>query len=155
MWFNSAVKHKNDVSDNFMISFLEVVRMYSFMKKNKVYIRASYSVSLFVTTKNNFIKGKIHALRAFIGWWKPSTASWVFTNLLSNSPKCSPQFLPGYEERENVFYFLDKNEEKFLLFVLASANKPCQRASMEEYTGYCCQPWSEYKIWQSILLLCV
>ena len=30
-----------------------------------------------------------------------------FTNLLSNSPKCSPWFSPGYEGTENMFYFLN------------------------------------------------
>ena len=34
---------------------------------------------------------------------KPLTASWVFTDLLSNSPKHLPQFSPGYE---SMFYFL-------------------------------------------------
>ena len=37
---------------------------------------------------------------------KTSTASWLFTDLLSNSPKRSPQFSPGYESTENMFYFL-------------------------------------------------
>mgnify|MGYP001794243897 CR=1 FL=1 len=40
--------------------------------------------------------------------WKPSTAFWVFTDLLSNSPKCSPRFLPDYEGTENMFNFLNK-----------------------------------------------
>ena len=30
----------------------------------------------------------------------------VFTDLLLNSPKCSPRFSPGYEGTENMFYFL-------------------------------------------------
>ena len=34
------------------------------------------------------------------------TASQVFTDLLSNSPKHSPRFSPGYEGTENMFYFL-------------------------------------------------
>ena len=55
---------------------------------------ASYIVFLFVKTKNNFIKEIKHVLRAFIAWWKtrqilrelssrwkPSTASWIFTDL--------------------------------------------------------------------------
>ena len=37
-----------------------------------------------------------------------STASRVFTDLLSNSPKRSPRFLPGYEGTENMFYFLNE-----------------------------------------------
>ena len=37
---------------------------------------------------------------------KPSNASRVFTDLLSNSPKSSPRFSPGYEGTENMFYFL-------------------------------------------------
>ena len=36
---------------------------------------------------------------------KPSAASQVFTDFLSNSPKCSLQFSPGYG-MENMFYFL-------------------------------------------------
>ena len=36
------------------------------------------------------------------------TASRVFTDLLSNSPKRSPRFLPGYEGTENMFYFLNE-----------------------------------------------
>ena len=35
------------------------------------------------------------------------TASRVFTDLHSNSPKRSPRFSPGYEGRENMFYFLN------------------------------------------------
>ena len=34
------------------------------------------------------------------------SASWVFTDLLSNSLKRLPQFSPGYEGMENMFYFL-------------------------------------------------
>ena len=37
-----------------------------------------------------------------------TTASRVFTDLLSNSPKCSPRFSPGYEGTENMFYFLNR-----------------------------------------------
>ena len=32
----------------------------------------------------------------------------VFTDLLSNSPKRSPLFSPGYEGTENMFYFLNE-----------------------------------------------
>ena len=39
---------------------------------------------------------------------KLSTASQVFTDLLSNSPKCSPQISQGYEGTENMFYFLNE-----------------------------------------------
>ena len=42
----------------------------------------------------------------FSSKWKSSTASQVFTDLLSNSPKRSPRFLPGYKGTENMFYFL-------------------------------------------------
>ena len=38
---------------------------------------------------------------------KPSTVALVFSDLLSNSPKCSPRFSPGYEGKENMFYFLN------------------------------------------------
>ena len=69
--------------------------------------------------ENNFIKKKKHVLCAFITWWKtrqslwefasrwkPSTATRVFTDLLLNSSKHSPQFSPGHEGTENMFYFL-------------------------------------------------
>ena len=89
-----------------MVGCLQVVRIYSFMKEIKVYIRASYIVFLFVNNENNnFIKEIKHVVHAFItcwksrqclwefsSWWKPSTASQVFTELLSNSPKLLPRF---------------------------------------------------------------
>ena len=86
-------------------SYLKNVRIFSFMNKIKVYIRASYIVFLFVKSeKNNFINEIKHILPAFIAWWKPrqiwrefSTASRVFADLLSNSPKCLPRFSPGFE----------------------------------------------------------
>ena len=48
------------------------------------------------------------SLWEFSSRWKPSTASRVFTDLLLNSPKRSPQFSPGYEDMENMFYFLNE-----------------------------------------------
>ena len=42
-----------------MVDRLQIVKIYSFMKKIKVYIHASYSVFLFVKTENNdFISKK-------------------------------------------------------------------------------------------------
>ena len=90
--------------------------------------RTSYIVFLFVRAENNnFIKVIKHVVRASIAcwkprqslWefssrWKPSTASQIFTDLLSNSPKRSPRFSPGYEGTENMFYFL--NETSNVLF---------------------------------------
>lgn len=35
------------------------------------------------------------------------TASWVFTDLHSNSPEHSPWFSPRYDCKENMFYFLN------------------------------------------------
>ena len=53
--FHSAMKHKNDASN--LIGYLQVVRIYSFMKEIKLYILASYIVLLFVKMEtNNFIK---------------------------------------------------------------------------------------------------
>ena len=86
-------------------------------------IRASYNfftVFLFVNNKNNnFIKEIKHVFHASIACWKPRQSLWefssrwkpsissrVFTDLLSNSPKRSPRFSPGYEGTENMFYFL-------------------------------------------------
>ena len=88
---------------------LQVVRIYSFVKEIKLYIRASYIFFLFVKTENNnFIKKIKHVLRPFTSRWTPSTASWVFTDLLSNSHKRLPWFSPGYEGTENMFYFLNE-----------------------------------------------
>ena len=78
------------------------------------------TVFLFIKTENdNFLEEMKQVIHAFIAWWKPpqslwefssrwkpTTASRVFTNLLSNSPKRSPWFSPGYESTENMFYFL-------------------------------------------------
>ena len=44
------------------------------------------------------------------------TASRVFTELLSNSPKPLPRFSPGYEGMENMFYF-------FYIIIIFSVNK--------------------------------
>ena len=98
-----------------MVGCLQVVWVFTVSwKKIKVYTRALYIVFLFVITEINFIKEIKHVLRAFIAWWKtfqslykfssrlkPSTVSWVFTDLLSNSIKRSPQFSPGYEGTKN------------------------------------------------------
>ena len=102
MWFNGLL----------------VVRIYS-----KCFI-IIYIVFLFVKTENNnFIKEIKYAVRASIACWKPQqslwefssrwkplTASQVFVDLLSNSPKRSPQFSPGYEGMENMFYFLSDKQ---------------------------------------------
>ena len=63
--FCSAMKHENDVSN--MVGCIQVVRIYSFMKEIKVFIRASYIIFFYV---NNFIKEIKHVLRAFITWRK-------------------------------------------------------------------------------------
>ena len=47
------------------------------------------------------------SLWEFLSRWKLSTAPRVFTDLLSNSPKCLPRFSPGYEGTDNMFYFLN------------------------------------------------
>ena len=44
------MKHENDVSN--MVGYLQVVRIYSFMKEIKVNIRASYIVFFFDKTEN-------------------------------------------------------------------------------------------------------
>ena len=96
-------------------------------------VYASYIVFLFVDNENNdFIKEIRDVVPASIAYWKPRQSLWefssrwkpsigsrVFTDLLSNSPKRSPPFSPGYEGTENMFYFLnlilfikDKNYKK-------------------------------------------
>ena len=115
------MKHENDVSN--MVDCLQVVKIYSFMKEIKIYIKISNIVFLFVKTENNISINQIkHAsLRAFIAWWKPpqslwkfssrwelSTSSRIFTALLSNSPKRLPRFSPAFEGTENMFCFLIK-----------------------------------------------
>ena len=102
-----------------MVGCLQVVKIYSFMKEIKVYIRASYIGFLFVKIENNSKKEIKHVLCAFITWWKtrqslwkfssrwkPLTASRVFTDLLSNSSNRSPRFSPGYVEGTEIIYFL-------------------------------------------------
>ena len=85
-------------------------------------VHASCIVFLFFKTENNnFIKEIKHVVHAsiacwipqqslweFSGRWKPSTASWDFTDLFLNSSKGSPRFSPGYEGMENMFYILNK-----------------------------------------------
>ena len=52
-----------------MVGCMQVVKIFSFMKKIKVYKRASYIAFLLVTTKiNNFIKEIKDFLRAFTAW---------------------------------------------------------------------------------------
>ena len=98
------MKHENDVSN--MVAFLQVVRIYSFVKKIEVYVRVPYIVFLFVKTENHdSIKEVRHVLRTFITWWKLFEANvceisgasenpW-HTDLLSNCPKRSPRFSAG------------------------------------------------------------
>ena len=63
------MKHWNDISN--IVCFLQVVKIYSFMRQIKLHKRASCIVFLFVKAKNNdFIKETKHVLRAFIVWWK-------------------------------------------------------------------------------------
>ena len=69
MCFHCAMKHENDVND--IVGYLQVVRICSFMKEIKVFIRASYIVFVFVKMENSNIKEIKHVLRAFIAWWKP------------------------------------------------------------------------------------
>ena len=68
-YFQSAVKHENDVGD--MVGCLQVVRIYNFMKENKFYICASYIVFLFVKKENNDLIKEIKRIPAFIAWLKP------------------------------------------------------------------------------------
>ena len=54
-----------------MVGYLQVVRIYSFMKKIKVYIRTSYIIFLFIIKmENNYnlIKEIKHVVHAFVAW---------------------------------------------------------------------------------------
>ena len=55
--FHSAMKHENDESN--MVRCLQFVRIYSFMKEIKVYLRVSYIVVFFVLTKNDNLLKKL------------------------------------------------------------------------------------------------
>ena len=102
--FHSAMKHENDVSN--VVDCLRVVRIYSFMKEVKVYIRASYTVFFFITQKIILLKKFIkHVLRAFIAWWKPRQCLRRGENprLLSNSPRLSPRFHQAVKARRTCF----------------------------------------------------
>ena len=98
---------------------IQVVRIYSYLKEIKLHRHFIYRFFLCWVGKLLFcIKEIKPVFRSFIAWWKPrqslwelssrwklSNASRVFTDLLSNSSKCSPRFLPGNEGTENMFYF--------------------------------------------------
>ena len=61
------MKHENDMRN--MVGFLQVVRIYSFMKEIKMCTRVSYIVFLFVKMESNdFIKEGKHVLHTFIAW---------------------------------------------------------------------------------------
>ena len=117
------MKHEYDVSD--MVGCVQVVRIYSYMKEIKLDTCAMYVVFFFVKTENNFIKKQIiHVLRGFIvkvcenSRAGENPASRVFNDLLSNSPKRSPRFSPGYEATENKLYFLhEKKNNKVIQIV--------------------------------------
>ena len=65
---------------------------------------------------------------------KPLTASRVFTDLLSNSPKRSPRFSPSYEGTENMFYFLNHPEnvegKYFVNAIRTTSRQSCEREQL-------------------------
>ena len=62
--FHSAIKKMTRA-----IGWLQVVRIYSFMKETKLYKRASHIAFLFVKSETNkFIKEIKYVIRAFIAW---------------------------------------------------------------------------------------
>ena len=64
--FHNAMKQESEITD--MIGcFTQIVRIYSFIKEIKIYVRTSYIVFLFVKSENNnFIKEINHVLHGFI-----------------------------------------------------------------------------------------
>ena len=57
------------------------------------------------------------SLWEFSTWWKLSIVSQVLTDLLSNSPKPSPRFAPGYEGKENMFYLIEEGLQDAICFI--------------------------------------
>ena len=65
----------------FLVGYLQVVRIYNFMKEIKVYIRASYIVFLLLPTdEKKIIKVINHVLFVSIAWWKPRQSLWEFSS---------------------------------------------------------------------------
>ena len=128
--FHSAMKHENDVT-----IWLTVSEIWEFT------VRTSYIVFLFVKTENdNFIKEIKHVVRASIACWKPrqsSTASRVFTDLLSNSPKRSPQFSSGYEGTEKHVLFLNSLIKSVLLIQCLNSKKKQKLYSVNRINFKC------------------
>ena len=79
-----------------------------FIKKTKSYFPCLHSLvkisAKFVRTLTKFVKIPAKFVRTLD---LRHLASWVFTDLLSSSPKRSPWFSPGYEVMKNMFYFLN------------------------------------------------
>ena len=94
------MKQENDVNN--MVGCLQVVRIYSFMKEIKLYIRALFIVFPFVKMENNFIKEKKHVLCSFIIWWKTLQSLWEFSSS-SNSPKVRIDFHQAMKARRTCF----------------------------------------------------
>ena len=69
-------------------------------------LKYTYARSISSSENNSFIKEIKHVLHALIA----STASRVFTDLQSNSPKHSRQFSPSYEGTQSMLYFLSMTE---------------------------------------------
>ena len=102
-----------------VVGNLQVVRMYSFMKEIKVYIRASYIVFLFAKTQNNnFIKEIKHFLCAFVArrnswqslWefssrWKPQLRLGFFLICSQNLPTVHLDFHQTMNARRTCFWF--------------------------------------------------
>ena len=103
--FHTNIKHENDVKN--MVGCLQVVRIYSFMKEIKLYIHDSYIVFLFVKSGNDNVK-RIRTFWPCLYTLIKTSAKFVrvveqvrvFSDLLSNSPKLSPQFT------KKIFYLL-------------------------------------------------
>ena len=98
--------------------WLQIVRIYSFMKEIKMYIRPLYIVFLFVESENNFIKAKKQNIYLdFIALW-----SAIPSDSLSNSPAFG--FHHAIKARKTCFFkCLKLFHKKLVLYTIQGKSK--------------------------------